>query len=223
MDKTTRQYFYGDRVLRLEVGDVLDADAEVVVNEVDSALSHQGELSERIGRAGGDAMAREVQQLLREYGEIDSGMALYTSAGALPYKAVIHAVGPHPGEADPERVLEQAVSRSLQLCDLNEWSSVALPAIGASRVELATCAGALYRAITRFWDARQDCFPQQVLLYLSESELQAFIEVVEGQGIDAPALPPAELQTDELSVGEIDLSDEDIADLDDADIDDWFK
>jgi len=164
--------------------------------------------------------------LIREYGQIDAGMAVYTSAGELPFKAIIHAIGPAMGEGDEQRKLEQAVSRSLQLCDMNEWRSVGIPVMGEGELALPIemCAEAFFRAITRFWDARHDCAVEKVVVSLQQAQFRPFFDAFREQGFTAEdGGDPLSNTSAEEPVGEIDLSETDIAELDDEDISDWFK
>jgi O-acetyl-ADP-ribose deacetylase (regulator of RNase III) len=117
--KTSMQFLYGDRELWLGISDLLTAQVEVIVNPTNSELSHVEGLAGEILAAAGENLQDQSRQLIQEYGQIDSGMAVYTTAGSLPYKAVIHAVGPSMGEGDEQHKIEQTVSRSLLLCEAN--------------------------------------------------------------------------------------------------------
>jgi len=57
------------------------------------------------------------------------GSVAVTSAGDLPARWVIHAVGPRWGEGDEERKLRSAVRAALSRADGLGAASVALPAI----------------------------------------------------------------------------------------------
>lgn len=226
MDKSNMRFLFGDRELLLTVGDLLSASVDVIVNPAESTLGHQQGLAQQISQQAGVQLRQDSAQLIREYGSIDSGMAVYTSAGELPYKAIIHAVAPEQGDDDAQRLLEQALSRSLQLCDMNEWRSIGFPAIGmeAAGMPINDCAQAYFRAITHFWDARHDCAVEKVVVYLQQSQFRPFFDAFREQGFteDEGSLP-AQVSADAEPVGEIELSDVDIAELDDSDIDSWFK
>ena len=129
MDKKAMQFLFGDRELILKVSDLLSAPVDVIVNPSNTGLSHGDGLAGQILQYAGEVLQKESDQLIREYGQLESGMAVYTTAGQLPYKAIIHAVGPKMGEGDEQEKIELAVSRSLKLCEINEWQSVAFPAI----------------------------------------------------------------------------------------------
>ncbi len=87
------RFLYGDRELILEVADLLAAPVDVIVNAANGMLLHGGGVAGQIQQRAGERLKMESQQLIREYGALESGMAVYTSAGELSYKAVIHAVG----------------------------------------------------------------------------------------------------------------------------------
>jgi O-acetyl-ADP-ribose deacetylase (regulator of RNase III) len=219
------QFLFGDRELLIQVQDLVAAPVEVIVNASNPTLTHTGGVASQIVQKAGQQVQAESEQLIKEYGQIDSGMAVYTMAGELPYKAVIHAVGPTMGEGDEQRMLELAVSRSLQLCEMNEWQSVAFPAISAgfSGVPLSVCSQAFFRAITRFWDARQDCVPDKILLCMTERNFQEFFDAFREEGINEPVSNTSSAQQAGESYGEVDLSDADIGSLKNDEIDDWFK
>jgi O-acetyl-ADP-ribose deacetylase (regulator of RNase III) len=67
-----------------------------------------------------------------------------TTAGKLPFKAVIHAVGPRFGEGDEEKKLTQALSSAFALAAEKGWQAVAFPAVSAGifAVPLDICARA---------------------------------------------------------------------------------
>lgn len=225
-DKSNMQFLFGDRELVLTVGDLLSANVDVIVNPAETTLQPQSGLSQQISQQAGAQLQRDSEQLIREYGAIDAGMAVYTSAGDMPYKAIIHAVVPGQAVDDAQRLLQQALSRSLQLCDMNEWGSIGLPAIHGELAGLTIeeCAEAYFRAITHFWDARHDCAVEKVMVYLQPEQFRLFFDAFREQGFsgeDAPLTAQASVQPEQA--GEITLSEDDIAELDDSDIDNWFK
>jgi len=228
MDNQSMRFLFGDRELTLTAGDVLNAQAEIIVGPNDSELSGSAGLARRIRQAAGAQLAEQCEQLIREYGHIDEGMAVYTSAGQLPYRAVIHAVIPSRGHEDRQRVLEQALSRSLQLCELNDWQSVAFPdfADECDEAAIRTCAQSFFRAITHFWDARYESPLEKVLVYSEPERFRTFFDAFRADGLEADAdvaAAPEPVNNAQEPVGEVSLSETDIEDLNDASIDDWFK
>lgn len=225
-EKLSMRFLFGDRELLLAVTELLAAPVEVIVSPAEGSLQHRAGLARQIRDEAGNRLQDESEQLIREYGRIDPGMAVYTSAGDLQFKAVIHAVSPALGEGDEQRKLEQAVSRSLQLCEMNEWHSIGLPMLGAdeSALPVEMCAQAFFRAITRFWDARHECPVEKVIISLQQEQFRPFFDAFREQGF-GPETGDEELASDNTDgiIGEIDLSDLDVSDMDDTDINDWFK
>ncbi len=226
MSQQSMQFRYGDRELRVEVADLLQAPVAVIVNPANGGLYHAGGLAGIILQAAGKQLQLDSDRLVREYGVLESGMAVYTDAGQLPYQAIIHAVGPMMGEGNEQHKLEQAILRSLLLCETNDWQSIAFPAISAGifRVPIEICAQAFYRAITHFWDARQECAVGKIIICLTERHFQAFFAAFREE-TNQSTTPVSSTQTDspdENSIGIIEL-DETEVNRDNADIDDWFK
>lgn len=158
-------------------GSILDVKADAIVNPANSFLRHGGGLARIIANAAKDygkitpvtqphglhtgreqeiidAAGRAWQAEQDAHPLIPTGGAALTSAGHLPYKGVIHAVGPVWGGGDYEEdiLLELAHISVLELCYAERFESVVLPAIScgifgyppelAARIALQTAAGA---------------------------------------------------------------------------------
>jgi O-acetyl-ADP-ribose deacetylase (regulator of RNase III) len=72
---------------------------------------------------------RESNAWVREHGPVSNAQPAYTSAGRLPCKYVIHAVGPIWGQGDEDAKLAAAVRGSLELADTLTLETISLPAI----------------------------------------------------------------------------------------------
>lgn len=217
------QFLFGDRELRLEAGDLLTAEVEVIVNSANTNLTHDGGVAAQILNAAGTELAAQSARLIEEYGDIESGMAVYTDAGKLSYKAVIHAVGPTREEGEQQHKIEQAVARSLLLCEANDWHSIAFPAIstGYCNVPVETCGRAFFRTITHFWDARQESAVEKILICLTDEKFRSFFDAFREDAISMPEekTPPSESKE---AVGHISLNEDESAEVDDE-IAGWFK
>ncbi len=111
------------------LGDITEEETEAVVNAANSSLKHGGGVAGAIVKRGGKVIQEESDRIVAERGRVPAGSAVYTSAGKLKAKYVIHAVGPIWGEGDEERKLRSAVRSSLKLADKLKLKSIALPAI----------------------------------------------------------------------------------------------
>jgi len=230
MSSQKMEFLFGDRVLQLCVQDIIQAPVDVIVNPANGALVHGGALALHIQNAAGQKLEQQSQILIQEHGQLESGMAVFTSAGNLPYQAVIHAVGPRMGEGHEHSKLEQTFSRSLLLCETNDWSSIAFPAIstGVFNVPVSICASACFKAITHFWDARSESVVEKIVICLTENNFKEFFDAFREQSFDDEKISEdsnySELDTTipEDRVGVVNIDAED-TNADDNEINDWFK
>jgi O-acetyl-ADP-ribose deacetylase (regulator of RNase III) len=115
--------------IKLIEGDITLADAEAIINPANSQLAHGGGLAGLLSRKAGPALQAESTLWVKENGPVNHESPAYTKAGELPFKFVIHAVGPVWGSGEEERKLQAAVTGSLGLANQLKVNSLALPAI----------------------------------------------------------------------------------------------
>jgi O-acetyl-ADP-ribose deacetylase (regulator of RNase III) len=79
---------------------------------------------------------------------VPTGSAVVTTPGKLPFKGVIHAVGPRNGEGDEEAKLVQALGAAFERAREHGWQSISFPAVSAGifAVPLDICARAYLKA-----------------------------------------------------------------------------
>jgi O-acetyl-ADP-ribose deacetylase len=130
-------------------GDLLDEPVDAIVNAANGHLAHGGGVAGIISRAAGPQLQAESDRLVRERGPFPTGSAVVTSAGKLPFKGVIHAVGPRQGEGDEETKLVLALVTAFGCVKERGWSSVSFPAVssGIFAVPLEICARAYLKAM----------------------------------------------------------------------------
>ncbi|WP_295620989.1 macro domain-containing protein [Chamaesiphon sp. GL140_3_metabinner_50] len=113
-------------------GDLLDQPVEVIVNAWNRniipwwLLLPQG-VSGAIKKRGGLEPFRE----LGKFGAIPLGQAVFTSAGKLPYRGIIHVAGINIFWCASEKSIRGSVRNAIRLVDEHNFKSVALPIIGA--------------------------------------------------------------------------------------------
>ena len=122
-------------------GSILDFEGDCIVNPANSHLRHGGGLAKIIEQAAvGDYDYAEIESVRNWYADHDSvlrkglvptGGAVTTRAGKLPYKAVIHAVGPvwGGGEYHERPLLISAHYSALRVACEQGYASLAFPAI----------------------------------------------------------------------------------------------
>lgn len=117
---------------RVVEGDLLEQDTEAIVNAWNRniipwwLLVPQG-VSGAIKRKAGLGPFREVGRL----GAIPLGGAVHTSAGTLPYKAIIHVAGINLVWRASKFSIESSVRNALALAEKLGVRSLAFPIIGA--------------------------------------------------------------------------------------------
>lgn len=115
------------KTLRLVQGDITERDVDAIVNAANSRLQHGGGVAGAIVRKGGQIIQEESNKI----GFVPVGSAAITTAGKLPARLVIHAVGPRMGEGDEDNKLRSAVLSSLRLASEKGLSSISIPAISS--------------------------------------------------------------------------------------------
>lgn len=110
-------------------GDMTEEKVDAIVNAANEHLMHGGGVAALIARIGGKVISEESKTWIEERGPITHESPAYTSAGDLPCKYVIHAVGPMWGSGDEENKLAAAVKGSLRAAEELELTSIAFPAI----------------------------------------------------------------------------------------------
>jgi O-acetyl-ADP-ribose deacetylase (regulator of RNase III) len=111
--------------IELKQCDITDQTTDAIVNAANTALQLGGGVAGAIRRRGGPAIQEECNRI----GRIPVGGAVLTTAGNLPAKYVIHAVGPIHGDDHEDEKLKDATLNSLKLADKNKLHSIAFPAI----------------------------------------------------------------------------------------------
>jgi O-acetyl-ADP-ribose deacetylase (regulator of RNase III) len=143
-----------NKIIRLVKGDITEREVDAIVNAANSYLRHGGGVAAAIVRKGGAI----IQQESNKIGFVPVGFAAITTAGKLPCKAIIHAVGPRMGEGDEDNKLRKAVRSSLILASEKGYVSISMPAIssGIFGFPKDRCARILINEVKRFLEDDDD-------------------------------------------------------------------
>jgi O-acetyl-ADP-ribose deacetylase (regulator of RNase III) len=167
-----------DFTIEFVLGDITQQAVDAIVNAANSRLAGGGGVDGAIHRAGGPSIMAETSH--RYPDGCPTGSAVITSAGELPAKHVIHAVGPvwNGGQRGEDLLLASAYRASLTLANKHACQSVALPALSTGAYhyplhEAATVAVTTAAAFLR--DVNAESAPSLVRFVLfSDAALGAF-------------------------------------------------
>lgn len=118
-------------MIKLIKGDITEAPVDVIVNAANSALRGGGGVDGAIHRAAGPIIVEECKAWVKENGELPTGKAIFTSAGKLSHKGIIHTVGPvwEGGTANEDQLLAECYINALHLAFERDFKSIAFPNI----------------------------------------------------------------------------------------------
>jgi len=153
--------------------DLLEEPVDCIVNAANGGLSHGGGVAAAIAMAAGPELDKESGAIVRERGMIPTGEAVVTTAGKLPFKGVIHTVGPRQGEGDEENKLVRAVRSAFLRAHEKGWRSLSFPGVssGIFAVPHQICARAYLRAVRGFFGQYPDSSLKIIRLCLLEGRL----------------------------------------------------
>jgi O-acetyl-ADP-ribose deacetylase (regulator of RNase III) len=164
----------GGRRLCLVRGDMTEEAVDAIVNAANSDLAHGGGLAAAIVRKGGAVIQEESDRAA----PVVVGQAAITTAGRLPARFVIHAVGPRWGEGDEDAKLASAARSSFALADERGFATIALPAISAGifRFPKDRCARILVQTARDFLREHPDTPLREIRFTLMDEEAIAAFE-----------------------------------------------
>lgn len=120
---------YTDCITRLTVN--------CIVNAANENLMHGGGVAAAISEAAGYQFDQESRDYVQKHGPIPVGKCCVTSAGKLPYKCVIHTVGPRWWDySDKNQCLQdlrESVEVTFREADKMGMKSIAIPAISSGK------------------------------------------------------------------------------------------
>jgi len=167
-------------------GNLLDQQVDAIVNAANGHLSHGGGVAAAIERAAGPAFTADGDRLVLEHGPVPTGEAVATVAGNLPFKGVVHTVGPRLGDGNEDKLLEKALQAAFRIADDRNWSSIAFPAVssGIFAVPHKICARAYVASVTGFLRENPETSLRRFLLCLFPGQLESLVceEIVKAGG-----------------------------------------
>ncbi|HEY2980769.1 MAG TPA: macro domain-containing protein [Anaerolineales bacterium] len=170
------------QTVQIVQGDLTIEPADALVNAANPQLRHGGGVAAAMVKRGGEIIQIESDEWVRQHGPVTHSQPARTSAGLLPAKYVIHAVGPVWGEGGEDAKLADAVGGALRAADGLRIHSLAMPAIstGIFGFPVERAAGIILSTIEQYFKNKQDSSLKIVKLVLfDEPTAKAFLAVME--------------------------------------------
>ncbi|HOP07714.1 MAG TPA: macro domain-containing protein [candidate division Zixibacteria bacterium] len=152
-------------------GDITRANVEAIVNAANNALWMGSGVAGAIKAAGGESVEKDAMSK----GPIIPGEAVFSTAGRLPYKMVIHAAVMGQDLRTNDRLIRQATVACLNLAEKHRIKSIAFPAFGTGvgGFPMAACAN-LMTAVARGYSPLCKEIERVQFCLFDEYGLQAF-------------------------------------------------
>ncbi|KAK2493462.1 LOW QUALITY PROTEIN: hypothetical protein MC885_011876 [Smutsia gigantea] len=135
---------------------------DVLVNAANEELIHGGGLAQALVKAGGFEIQKESKAYISKFGRIPTGGVAFTTAGRLPCKFIIHAVGPRWKAGENRRCICQLRSAITNILDCVTRSSpntetVAIPALssGVFQFPVDLCTQIIVETIRLYFQVNQ--------------------------------------------------------------------
>ncbi|XP_053420840.1 LOW QUALITY PROTEIN: protein mono-ADP-ribosyltransferase PARP14-like [Nycticebus coucang] len=171
--------------LIVQQGDLTQLAVDVVVNAANEELQHSAGLGAALLKAAGPELQAECDQIVKRGGRVPPGNAVISKAGKLPYRHVIHAVGPLWDSSQASwcvHMLRRVVGISLDLAEKHKCRSIAIPAIGSERLSFPVhqCVESIVLEVKENFQYSQGgcCLKEIYLVDASKETTEAFAEAV---------------------------------------------
>lgn len=160
------------KTMVLLLADLTTIAVDAMVNPANESLLPGGGLCGSIHKKGGAELTAACQELFRKHRARPVGSAIATTAGHLPARYVIHAVGPkwHEYPTDPATPLRETYRNIMCCADQLQLETVSIPAIstGIHKYPIVFAARIALEAIT--YELEQCSFLRRVILVSSSVE-----------------------------------------------------
>ena len=179
MDSATNIWQINERVIfEVSHSDITRFPCDAIVNAANSHLRHCGGLAAAIVSAGGEVIQEESDRWLAEHGAINFDHCATTSAGFLPCKWVIHAVGPQWGEGEEGNKLQRAYQSSFFTAEMLGVHHLAVPPIstGIFGVPKSIGANALEKAMFEYCQKPDSGINKISLVIIDHETYQVFLD-----------------------------------------------
>ena len=113
--------------LSVFAGDITDVPADAICTSTNPRLSLVMGTGGAVRERGGFAVLRECEAIVAASAPLRPGSVHVTSAGALPYRAVIHCVASDANHNSSAAIIRACVTNALAAAAQGGWGRVAMP------------------------------------------------------------------------------------------------
>ncbi|MFZ5979744.1 MAG: macro domain-containing protein [Candidatus Zixiibacteriota bacterium] len=144
-------------------GDITQTNTDIIVNAANNEFWMGAGVAGAIKRSGGDVIEREAM----DKGPVLPGQAVFTGAGKLPFKYIIHAAVMGQDLKTSDRLIRQATVASLNIAEKLGAASLAFPAFGTGvgGFPLKACARLMIAVVRGFQSGSQKIKRVQFCLF----------------------------------------------------------
>ena len=164
------------KIIRLVTGDITSIAADVIVNAANSGL--------RGGRVGGPAIMQELDAIRARSGGCPTGGAVPTTAGNLPARWVLHAVGPvyRDGMQGEPELLASCYKTCLTLSDELGATTVSFPSIstGAYGYPVEKAAPIAMGIVAEYLEDERSAITEVTFVLFSSQDYSAYKRALAG-------------------------------------------
>lgn len=134
-------------------GDIVKCDVEAIVNAANNEFWMGSGVAGAIKAAGGEIIEKEAMKK----GPVMTGQAVYSTAGSLGYKVIIHAAVMGRDLKTTAEYIRKATVSSLKVADELKIKSLAFPAFGTGvgGFPMKACAFSMLNAVWGYRDVAQ--------------------------------------------------------------------
>lgn len=160
-------------------GDITEANVEAIVNAANNEFWMGSGVAGAIKAKGGASI--EEDAMLK--GPVMPGEAVYSTAGKLPYKVVIHAAVMGQNLITNDKLIRQATMASLNIAEKLKIESLAFPAFGTGvgGFPMAACAN-LMTAVARGFMPTSTLIKRVQFCLFDEFGVHAFLQAMKPRG-----------------------------------------
>jgi len=170
--------------LELVQGDIVAQHVDAIVNAANSRLAVGGGVDGAIHRRGGPSIHQETR--VRYPDGCPTGSAVISTAGALPARYVIHAVGPvwKGGECGEPELLASAHRTCLEIAAAHDCRSLAFPAIstGIFGYPVEQAARVALKLVLQFFEEGSEPLEHVRFVLFDAETLDTFAAVLTEEG-----------------------------------------